>query len=318
MATIYDFSNALMRCHGIYYIMAEGKEKSPKRKYEDLCTVLAEELSKYELMGERLQGMKTGLTKAAKIAGLEHEIAKLEPKKNDDPLSTQAKSFIRRLYGQIKYGKCSVSQYKGTKYTNKGILAEQDSLNLINFIDGTDYIKNEQRIQNEFLSGIPDSWRGESIYNADYVPDVKTSWDFETFIENVGKPLNPLYWWQQQGYFGLTGASAGEVSYCLVNTPESIIQGEKERLARRLDAVTTESPEYRLAEALLVNNMTFDDIPVLERRLKFDVKRDDDAIQRIYDKVPLCRDYLFEIQEKHLLGFFTDQELPFLETMEEI
>ncbi len=201
---------------------------------------------------------------------------------------------------------------------SKGVLAEQDSIDLINYIDGTEYIKNEERITNEFLSGIPDSWRGESIRKADYVPDVKTSWDFDTFMENVGKPLNPVYWWQLQGYFDLTEAKEGEISYCLVNTPQSIIDSEVMKLQRDMDAVTIESPDYRRSEALLINNMTFDDIPVLERRLKFAVKRDDAAIERIHQKVPQFRDYLFEIQELHLLGFFTDKELPFLESIEEI
>lgn len=315
---IYDFSESLIRCHAIYYIMQEGKERTPKRKYEDLCTLLVEEMTKYEAMGERVQGMKSGLSKAAKIAGIEYEISKMEPFKNDDPLTTGAKSYLKRLYGEVKYGKNSIVMEKGTKYMNKGKLAEQESLDLISFIDGVEYKKNEQRVKNEFVTGIPDSFRGKSVYEAEYVPDVKSSWSFETFIENVGKPLNPIYWWQLQGYFDLTGASLGEVSYCLVNTPLSIIEEEKAKLQRRMDAATIENPEYKEAERNLINSMTFDDIPVLERRLKFEVKRDEDAIQKLHDKIPQCRDYLFEIQEKHLLGFFTDKELPILETIEEI
>lgn len=315
---IYDFSEALMRCHALYYIMAEGKEKSPKRKYEDLCTLLAEEMTKYEDMGERRQGMANGLKKAAKIAGIEHEIRKAEPFKDEDPLTIGAKSYLKRLYGEIKYGKKSMAMEKGTKYMNKGKIAEQEALELISFIDGIDYKKNEQRLKNEFVSGIPDSFRGKSIQEAEYIPDVKCSWGFEQFMENVDKPTNPVYWWQLQGYFDLTGASVGEVSYCLINTPPSIIEEEKMKLQRRMDIVTIESPEYKEAEFNLINSMTFDDIPVLERRLKFEVKRDDDAIQRLHDRIPKCRDYLFEIQEKHLLGFFTDKELPILETIEEI
>lgn len=318
MSEIFDFSKALMRCHAIYYIIAPGKEKSPKQKYADAIQLLAIEQEKYDAMGERVQGMKSGLTKAAKIAGLEQEIAKLYPKKDDDPLTTGAKSYLKRIYGEIKYGKYNMSKEKGTKYMNKGKMAEQDSIDLINLLDGEQYIKNEIRLQNDFLSGIPDTFKGESIDKAIHVPDVKTSWDFETFIENVGKPLNPLYWWQMQGYFDLTGARSGEVSYCLVNTPYSIIEEEKFKLAKRLDAVTNESPEYRLAEALLVNNMTFDEMPAKERRLKYEVNRDDNAIQQIHDKIPQCRDYLMEIQELHLTGYFSDKELPILETIEEI
>lgn len=317
MSEIFDFSEALIRCHALYYVIAPGKERSPKQKYQFLQELLADEMNKYENI-PHLHEKPTGLKKAAKIAGLEYELKLLEPKKNEDPLTTGAKSYLKRLYGEIKYGKKVISKEKGTKYMNKGKMAEQDSIDLINFLDGTEYVKNEIRVQNEFISGIPDIFLGESIHKATYVPDVKTSWDFETFIENVGKPLNPVYWWQEQGYFDLTGASGGEVSYCLVNTPGSIIEEERFKLARRLDAVTSESPEYRLAEALLISNMTFDEIPPNERRLKFEVKRDDKAIELIHNKVPLCREYLSEIQELHLTGFFSDKELPILETIEEI
>ena len=314
---VYDFSNALIRCHAIYYVVTPGKEKTPKQKYEDLQALIKDEKEKYDAMGERLQGMANGVKKAAKISQLETELKQLKPLRHINPISTQAKSYLKRLYGELKYGKYSVGKEKGNKYVNKGKLAENESLELISLLDGIEFKKNEIRVENEFLSGIPDTFIGKDIYHATYIPDVKSSWDWETFSANIGEPLNPLYWWQQQGYFSLTGASAGEVSYCLVNTPDSIIEEEKYRLARKMDALTTESPEYRLAEAMLINNMTFDDIPPIERRLKFPVKRDDDAIALIHEIVPRCRDYLFELQEMHLTGYFSDKELPILETIEE-
>lgn len=317
MINVFDFSKALVRCSAIAPIMSVN-ERSPKAKYEYHCAVLAEEMEKYEAMGERKQGMANGLKKAAKIAGLEHEIAKLEPFKNDDPLSTGAKSFLKRLYGELKYGKQSYKKEIGTKYTTKGKMVEQQSLELIGLLDGQTYVKNEIRITNDFISGVPDSFIGESIYNALYVPDVKSSWDLETFLENLGKPLTRQYWWQLQGYLDLTQALGGEVSYCLINTPPSIIEQEKMNLFKRMDAVTDQDPAFLEAEKQLIKNLTFDDMSPKERRLKFEVNRDDAAIQKIHDKVPLCREYLAEIQELHLSGFFTDKDLPFLENSEEL
>jgi hypothetical protein len=317
MREVYDFSNALVRCHAIYFVVGPGKEKTPKQKYDAWQALLIEEMTKYDGMGEKKQGMANGLKKAAKIAGIEYEINRLYPNRFDDPITTNAKSYLKRLYGEIKYGKWSASKDIGSKYLTKGRLAEKDSLDLISFLDGEGYEKNEKRLENAFLSGVPDSFRGSSIHEAYYIPDVKSSWDFETFIDNVGKPLNPVYWWQLQGYLDLTGADEGEVSFCLVNTPDSIIEDEKYRLARRLDALTNESPEYKKAEAFLIKNMTFDDIPPIERRLKFGVKRDEEAIKKIHEAVPKCRDYLFELQELHLTGYFSDKELPILETIEE-
>lgn len=317
MIKVFDFSKALVRCSAIAPIMTVN-DRSPKVKYEALSLVHAEEMVKYEEMGERKQGMANGLKKAAKIAGLEHEIGKLEPHKTEDPLAPGAKSFLKRLYGELKYGKQSYKKEIGTKYTTKGKMVEQQSLELIGFLDGQNYVKNEIRLTNEFISGVPDSHIGESIYNAIYVPDVKSSWDLETFLENLGKPLNRQYWWQLQGYFGLTHALGGEVSYCLINTPPSIIEQERMNLAKRMDVVTDEDPAFKEAEAILINNLTFDDMSQRERRLKFEVNRDDAAIQNVYDKVPQCREYLSEIQELHLSGFFSDKDMPFLENSEEL
>lgn len=312
MREVFDFSNALIRCHAIYYIVAPGKENTPKQKYEFLQEVLSCEVQKYEEMGERKQGMTNGIKKAAKIAGLEYELNRLEPFKHIDPLPAGAKSYLKRLYGFLKYGKWSASKEKGNKYTEKGKLAEPDAIALINYLDNKTCVKNEVRYETEWLSGIPD------IIDGEYIIDVKASWDWETFAENIGKPLNPLYWWQIQGYFDIKEFGEGEVSYCLVDTPESILQQERLNLAKRMDALTMESPEFRLAEAVMVNNLTFSDIPAIERRLKYPVTRDDVAIQKIHDTIPKCREYLFELQEMHLTGFFTDKELPFLESIEEV
>jgi hypothetical protein len=310
----FDFSTAQMRCHALYGLMV-SKDKTPKQKYLELQVQLEAEMVKYSDLDPK---KARGLTKAAKIAGIEYELSKLEPIKDQDPLGRGAKSFIKRLYGQLKYNKWSTSKDKGNKYTQKGTLAEADSLKLIGKLDNYLYIKNEYRLSNGLITGVPDTFIGASIDKADKIVDVKTSWDFETFIDNIGKPLCAQYWWQMQGYLALSGANEGDVSYCLVNLPETLLNQEKERLFNRLEAATKENPEYKYQEMILINNMTFDDIPEKERRLQFQVKRDEESISKIYDIVPKCRDYLFELQELHLTGYFTDKELPILETIEEI
>lgn len=320
---IFDFSEALIHCSCIYYVVAPGKEKTPKQKYEYTKILLEEEVQKYDDMGERKQGMTNGLKKAAKIAGLEFELSRLEPTKHIDPLPAGAKSYLKRIYGELKYGKRTAYKEKGNKYTNKGLLAEESSLKLISELDGVEYKKNDSRITNEFLTGIPDTFIGESIDKAEYVPDVKSSWDWDTFSDSLDKNLNPLYWWQIQGYLALTGASAGEVSYCLISMPESLLLDElrylAERLQKKLDVIdVTITKEYKEGAISLVNNLTFDEIPPKERRQKFEVTRNEEAIQKIYEVVPKCREYLQELQEKHLMGVFSDKDLPMLEEIEEI
>ncbi len=308
MVQEFDFSTAMMRCHALYGIMIT-KDKTPKVKYEELMALLESETIKYYDLPEN---GKMRLKKAAKIAGIEYELGLLEPKKNDDPLGRGAKSFLKRLYGQIKYNKWSTFKDRGNKYTQKGSFAEIDSIRLISNLDGYTYQKNEYRLSNGLITGVPDTFRGISIDNAEMIVDVKTSWDFETFIDNVGKPICAQYWWQMQGYLHLYKIQKGQV------LPESLLNQEKMRLASRMESISIESPEYKIAEAILINNLTFDDIPEIERRLQFQVKRDEKSIERIYETIPKCREYLSEIQELHLTGYFSDKELPILSEIEEI
>jgi hypothetical protein len=166
------------------------------------------------------------------------------------------------------------------------------------------YIKNEERIVNGFLTGIPDVFVGESIYKAQYIIDVKSSWDIESYLINLGRPLYSNYWWQIQGYLAITGALVGEVAYCLVNTPQSLINNEVYRLKERMDVVTDEDPAFKIKEKELINNLMFDDIPENDRVLRFLVERDDEAIAKIYKKVEMCREYMIEIEQLHKQGVF--------------
>lgn len=323
MADIFDFSDTKMRCHALYYLVCQGREKTPKQQYDALTILLAEENNKYNNIGSHLLDKPTGLKKAAKIAGIEYQIKQLEPRRFEDPLPRGARSFLKGMYGELKYGKKHTFKDRGNKYTSKGREVEEDSLQLISILDNYIYEKNEVRLENSFISGIPDSFRGESIYKAEYIPDVKSSWDWGTFSENIGNPLNPVYWWQEQGYFWLSGATGGEVSYCLISLPEHLLMAEidnlRSRMAKKLNVIdVTVTEEYKIAEFELINSLTFDEMPPEERRLKFEVKRNDEAIKKIEETVPKCRDYLNEIQEMHLMGFFSDKELPILDTIEEI
>lgn len=299
-----DFSNALMHCSIIGYFMCDSNTKTPRQLYEEAVQTRDEWQQKYDALDERRQKMKGGQNILAKVENWSSKVAELEPIKDDEPLPQTAKSYLKKYYGYLKYGKWSAALDKGNKYTNKGKLAEDDSIALLSFLDKKELKKNEVRLENEFLTGIPDIIEGQDIFNAEYLYDTKTSWDIETFFDNLDKDLNPLYWWQMQGYMALTNCKRAEVSYCLVNTPEVLLEGEKYALFRRFNVVTEEAPEFKKAYSELLNNMTFDDMPIEARRLKFVVERDEEAIQKIYKRVAMCRDYLFRLQELHARGTF--------------
>ena len=220
--------------------------------------------------------MTEPVTKADKEAGL---------------LSKTAQKHLLDVYIAEKYGRKKDIQ---TKQMKKGVEVEQESIDLLSMYLKMPFNKNEQRFTNDFISGSPD------IIDNDRIIDIKSSYDLWTFIGNIPDKLDNLYYWQMQSYMWLTGTKSAVIAYCLVNTPENIIEQEKYYLLKKMDVATEENPEY-VKEAMKIEfNMSFDDISMEERILMFHVSRNEDDILRIQQKVEKAREFLKEIEETHL------------------
>ena len=206
-------------------------------------------------------------------------------------LSKTAQKHLIEVYIAEKYGRKRDIQ---TKQMKKGIEAEQDSIDLLSMYLKLPFSKNEERFKNDFITGLPD------IINGDTIIDIKSSYDLWTFLGNIPDKLDNLYYWQMQSYMWLTGTRKATIAYCLVNTPESIIQQEKYYLLKKMDVISEESPEF-IKEAMKIEfNMTFDDISINERILTFNVNRSEDDILRIENKVLKARTFLQELEQTHL------------------
>lgn len=206
-------------------------------------------------------------------------------------LSKTAQKHLIEVYIAEKYGRKRDIQ---TKQMKKGVEAEQDSIDLLSMYLKLPFSKNEERFKNDFITGLPD------IINGDTIIDIKSSYDLWTFLGNIPDKLDNLYYWQMQSYMWLTSTIKATIAYCLVNTPESIIQQEKYYLLKKMDVISEESPEF-IKEAMKVEfNMTFDDISINERILTFNVNRSEDDILRIENKVIKARTFLQELEQTHL------------------
>jgi hypothetical protein len=220
--------------------------------------------------------MTEPVTKADKEAGL---------------LSKTAQKHLLDVYIAEKYGRKKDIQ---TKQMKKGVEVEQESIDLLSMYLKMPFNKNEKRFTNDFISGSPD------IIDNERIIDIKSSYDLWTFIGNIPDKLDSLYYWQMQSYMWLTGTKSAVIAYCLVNTPENIIEQEKYYLLKKMDVATEENPEY-VKEAMKIEfNMSFDDISMEERILMFNVSRNEDDILRIQQKVEKAREFLRELEETHL------------------
>jgi hypothetical protein len=85
-----------------------------------------------------------------------------------------------------------------------------------------------------------------------------------------------------------------------VNTPFNIVEQEKRYLLNKMNVISEESPEYVKEALKLEFSLTFDDIDISERILIFNVERNEDDILKIQHKVEKAREFLFELENKHL------------------
>ncbi len=229
-----------------------------------------------------------------------------EPKekaaKDAGELSQTAKTYLKELYIESVWGLRRDIQ---TAAMDKGRLTEEQSLTMLSRLDKKLYIKNKERVENSDFSGEPDIFEGESIRNAKYIIDAKSSFTPWTFFAVYGEKLNPVYRTQVNIYMDLCNCEYGEVSYCLNNTPPHIITDMKRRVFYDLNAgvsmETCDDPEFLAAceEIDLSNN--FDHIPLFQRRIKFPITRDQSLIDLAKKKVEKGREYLQYLYESHYI-----------------
>jgi hypothetical protein len=206
-------------------------------------------------------------------------------------LSKTAKTHLIQVYTNAIWG---VEKDITTKQMDKGIICEEEGITLISRVEGKMYVKNDERKENEWISGHAD------VLNGDEVMDIKLSWDAFTFLSNLADDVNPMYYYQLQGYMELWGLNRARISYCLVDTPESIRNAEKYRLLTKMDVISEESPAFIKAWEKLERSMIFDHIDPELRVINHYIERDQEIIDQIPAKVTRAREFLWELSKKHL------------------
>jgi len=197
------------------------------------------------------------------------------------------KVFIRNRYG--------IEEVIASKYIEKGLAVEEDAITLLSRHCKTFYKKNEERISNDFVSGVPDLFIGKTILEAIEVIDIKASWDIFTFYNSINEPLNPFYYSQLQCYMWLTGARTSRLVYCLVSTPETIVNDQKRRLAWSMGLIDEfDNPDYVRASELIDLNSNFDRIPIAERIHERVIEFNPDHIEQLKERIIYCRKWLNE------------------------
>lgn len=185
------------------------------------------------------------------------------------------------------------------KYTEKGIVQEEESITLYSRVTKRFHKKNTEQISNDYFVGLPDLFEGESILKAEEVIDIKTSWDIFTFFSVLSKPINPRYEWQLQAYNDLTGAKLARLVYCLVDTPDNLIQDAKRKLQWAMNLIDPDAnPDYVKKSLQIDRNMTFGDIPIEDKYIEFVFPRNQEKIEQAHARVLIGREFLNRLEDK--------------------
>lgn len=207
-----------------------------------------------------------------------------EARGKSETLSESCKTHLVDVFVSNKYGRTTDID---NRYVRKGLMVEEDSLTLFSRHTKRFYKKNQDHFRNDFIKGTPD------IIDGDTIIDIKSSWDIYTFFRNANPDkLNKNYYWQLQGYMALTGAKQSLLAYCLVNTPDVMINDEKRKLMWKMNVLSDTDATYIDACDEIDKLSVYDDIPMSERVNQILIHRDDAAIERLYERVQECREYM--------------------------
>jgi hypothetical protein len=249
-----------------------------------------------ELQIKELAELEAKPTRTPKQAERITELVQKRENSKTVVLSDTCIGYLMEHYALVTKGMVSVTKEMDIMQFQKGKMQEKEGIALLSIVDGVVYEKYEgERIYNDYLSGLPDIFSGEEIMKATKINDLKTSWDYPLFLKKINTQLDPANKVQVQGYMDITGAPEGEVTDVLTNMPETIINDYKRKLFYRMGVVTDEAPEYKIAEREMLKSMIFDSIPRHQRVFKKPVQPMDSFFrQKVYDKVKVCRDWLFD------------------------
>lgn len=185
-----------------------------------------------------------------------------DPKGKDEILSVGAKTAIRHMAKEMVYG---FTRTFSSKYTEKGLQVENESIALYNSVHFTNHVKNTERKTNEWITGECD------IAAPNRIIDIKSSWSLDTFPALSSDAIDKAYEWQGRAYMMLWEKPEFEVAHCLVNTPDELVGWDP--------------PEYHFVS----------EIPEVLRVTSVHYTRDLELEEKIKTKVDAANDYLNQL-----------------------
>lgn len=281
-----------------------------KARCSQISSVLAENSESAKLTDKQLEKMKELDGKENITNKQKEELALLQLKEKNSKvvmLSATYIGYLMKEYAFLTEGMIKVDKNFENLQMINGTLVEHDSLVTLIQATGKPYMPNineegeQDTVQNEFLKGKPDAYLGNSLMEAEEIPDIKSSFDYVLFLEKIHTPLTKPNKNQIQGYLDITGAKIGFIADCLSNTHKDVVESLKWKLLKELEgiAATEESPEFKKQWEIILRSTNFSN---LSAKLRTNIKPvplfTDFEQQFLYDQVKRGRDFLNNFYEQ--------------------
>ena len=243
---------------------------------------------------KQLETLDTLIQKEKRTEKQETTLFELIAKREAPPqLSQGAKTRVDEQFLADAFG---INREFWSKETDKGNECEDESIKLFAKVAGIFGIKkNEKQFENDFFKGTPD------IVTDDAVIDIKTSYSGSTFPWFANELPETAYFYQVQAYLYLTGRQNGFVAYCLTNSNDDQINDEVRRESWRQKIIDPTDEQLDAIETKVYSQMTFDNIDDALRVKIFEIPRDEDVINKMIERVKLCRGH-YEKRKNEILN----------------
>ena len=186
-----------------------------------------------------------------------------------DELPDGVKSYLEKLWLTREMGLFPTSNVATENLfaLKKGIISEEEAINLLSRVHGRKYSKNSERVIKGFITGECD------IKHEDSIRDVKCPASWESFRDKIEAEL--VYRWQTVGYCYLYSKKDGYVDYVLMPTPEILMEealkysseGVRYAYFKTMEAISKLPEEKRVKSFHISEEEVGEKMIILESRL---------------------------------------------------
>jgi hypothetical protein len=129
---------------------------------------------------------------------------------------------------------------------------------------------------------------------------MKNATDYPTFLKKIHTGLENGQREQVQGYCDITSAPVGYIANSLVDCPEEDIIEMQWRVARKMNSIAVETPDFLAEWPKWERSMRFGHIPKHQRVAKIKINPfTQHERQFLYDRVKIGRDWLNNFHDQY-------------------